>query len=153
MPGPVAYMSPNGGVAEAYLSHEHAIKKCRKWGGEPIPLVRADEVARLNPSPQTDAARDVLAERRRQVEAEGWTTEHDDDHGDGQMAQAAAAYALRTRWTGNIAESDSPSFWPWSEEWWKPTSKRRMLIKAGALILAEIERLDRLNPSAQGEKP
>ncbi|MCY1358119.1 hypothetical protein D9M69_446430 [compost metagenome] len=95
----------------------------------------------------------MLAERRRQVEAEGWTTEHDDDHGDGQMAQAAAAYALRTRWTGNIAESDSPSFWPWSEEWWKPTSKRRMLIKAGALILAEIERLDRLNPSAQGEKP
>lgn len=33
--------------------------------------------------------------------------------------------------------------WPWSRAWWKPASRRRCLIKAGALILAEIERIDR----------
>lgn len=34
--------------------------------------------------------------------------------------------------------------WPWSREWWKPKNPRRDLVKAGALIVAEIERLDRL---------
>lgn len=39
--------------------------------------------------------------------------------------------------------------WPWDESWWKPTNRRRDLVKAGALILAEIERLDR----AEAPKP
>jgi hypothetical protein len=37
----------------------------------------------------------------------------------------------------------SPARWPWSQDWWKPTNPRRDLVKAGALIAAEIERLDR----------
>ncbi|WAG77026.1 hypothetical protein LMK08_16755 [Metapseudomonas furukawaii] len=99
--------------------------------------------ARLNAdrSVQTDAARDVLAERRRQVEAEGWTPEHDDEHNGGQLARGAAAYAAQA---GGV---DGDVLFPWSENWWKPCEPRRMLVKAGALILAEIERLDR---SAQG---
>ncbi len=36
----------------------------------------------------TFASRDMLAERRRQVEAEGWTSEHDDEHDAGEMARA-----------------------------------------------------------------
>ncbi len=66
-------------------------------------------------------------------------------HNDGQMAVAAGFYALqcgypheRTHWRG-----DAPMYWPWATSWWKPTTKRRNLVKAGALILAEIERLDR----------
>ncbi|MFF6475980.1 hypothetical protein ACET4O_14705, partial [Pseudomonas aeruginosa] len=88
---------------------------------------------------------DVLAERRRQVEAEGWTPEHDDAHSHGQMARAAACYAL----AGSSAPSDGTAAllvslaWPWDEQWWKPTSARRDLVKACALGLAEIERLDR----------
>ena len=31
----------------------------------------------------------------------------------------------------------------WSKDWWKPKDKRRDLIRAAALIVAEIERLDR----------
>lgn len=81
----------------------------------------------------TAAARDVLAERSRQIEAEGWTTEHDDQHSNGEMARASACYALN-----NAAN------WPWSISWWKPSDRRRNLVKAGALIIAEIERLDRL---------
>lgn len=88
---------------------------------------------------------DVQAERRRQVEAEGWTPEHDDEHSHGQMARAAACYAL----AGSSAPSDGTAAllvslaWPWDEQWWKPTSARRDLVKACALGLAEIERLDR----------
>lgn len=88
----------------------------------------------------TDAARDVLAERRRQVEQEGWTPEHDDKLRDHELSCAGGCYAMYT-----LAHpiGFSPLAWPWAEEWWKPTDNRRNLIKAGALILAEIERLDR----------
>ncbi|HBP0623999.1 TPA: hypothetical protein L5Q27_003485 [Pseudomonas aeruginosa] len=88
---------------------------------------------------------DVQAERRRQITAEGWTPEHDDEHADGQMARAAACYAL----AGSSAPNDGTAAllvslaWPWDEQWWKPTSARRDLVKACALALAEIERLDR----------
>ncbi|MDG9825461.1 hypothetical protein N5C90_16915 [Pseudomonas aeruginosa] len=88
---------------------------------------------------------DVQAERRRQVEAEGWTPEHDDAHSHGQMARAAACYAL----AGSSAPNDGTAAllvslaWPWDEQWWKPTTTRRDLVKACALGLAEIERLDR----------
>ncbi len=88
---------------------------------------------------------DVQAERRRKVEAEGWTPEHDDEHSHGQMARAAACYAL----AGSSAPNDGTAAllvslaWPWDEQWWKPTTPRRDLVKACALALAEIERLDR----------
>lgn len=93
------------------------------------------------------AVRDVLAERRRQIEVEGWTPEHDDMHRGGQMAQAAACYALHTELVGNVG--DYLRFWPWSPGWWKPRDNRRNLVKAGALILAEIERIDRTTASSE----
>ena len=91
----------------------------------------------------SQAAIDVLAERHRQVKSEGWTPEHDNVHSDGQIAAAAACYA-----STDLANCDVTAWlWPWGKEWWKPTDRRRNLVKAGALILAEIERLDRI-PSA-----
>ncbi|HHK0933932.1 TPA: hypothetical protein ACRXYB_005823 [Pseudomonas aeruginosa] len=95
---------------------------------------------------------DVQAERRRQIEAEGWTPENDDAHSHGQMARAAACYAL----AGSSAPNDGTAAllvslaWPWDEQWWKPSTARRDLIKDGALILAEIERLDRAAPGKEG---
>jgi hypothetical protein len=86
---------------------------------------------------------DVLAERKRQVKKEGWTPEHDDQHDMGQLARAAATYAWCAS-VGTVDRGDAvPTTWPWDREWWKPTDRRRDLVKAGALILAEIERLDR----------
>lgn len=88
---------------------------------------------------------DVQAERRRQIEAEGWTPENDDAHSHGQMARAAACYAL----AGSSAPNDGTAAllvslaWPWDEQWWKPSTARRDMVKACALALAEIERLDR----------
>lgn len=96
----------------------------------------------------SDAARDVLAERQRQVTAEGWTPEHDDWHGGGDLAQAAGCYALHAC---GVYAGMYPVLWPWDVSWWKPTTPRRDLVKAGALILAEIERIDRAQ-STNGEQ-
>ena len=95
------------------------------------------------------AAQDVLAERQRQKDVEGWTPERDDTHTGGQMAGAAACYALTgvAHWACGAAID---TFWPWDKSWWKPTNPRRDLVKAAALLLAEIERLDRLSLAKQG---
>lgn len=99
----------------------------------------------------SDAVRDVLAERQRQIDLEGWTAEHDDAHDAGELSAAASAYSIAAADVMHPAsqgdgdyESAPPLAWPWDGAWWKPgTDPRRMLLKAGALILAEIERLDR----------
>lgn len=106
----------------------------------------------------TQAALDVLAERQRQHDVEGWTPEHDDVHNRGEMASAAVSYAtnavvrLRLMADGYPAEridemsaqAKVPNTWPWSPSWWKPAGgTRRILVKAAALLLAEIERIDR----------
>lgn len=123
-------------------------------------LVDPDEPLRAAPK-ATQAAIDVLAERQRQISEEGWTPEHDDEHGGGQMAGAAACYASHVNARGwvldgledglNVYQTEpTPDAWPWDEPWWKPTDPRRDLVKAGALILAEIERIDRMgNQGAQ----
>jgi len=102
---------------------------------------------------EQQAARDVLDERRRQVEVEGWTPEHDDEHAACEMADAAAAYALH--YSGWSEGGRPVEVWPadWSNKWWKPSTPRRDLIKAGALILAEIERIDRAAAKGENDGP
>ncbi|EJR0225597.1 ead/Ea22-like family protein [Raoultella planticola] len=98
-----------------------------------------ERIAELESRTVTAAAADVLAERQRQVTAEGWTAERDDGYQNSELADAAACYAIHAHNQG----FSTPAHWPWSQDWWKQTSPRRDLVKAGALILAEIERLDR----------
>lgn len=89
------------------------------------------------------AAADVLAERQRQVTAEGWTPEHDDQHVNFEMAIAGGLYAISSADSHPKFRNSAPSAWPWDKKWWKQAGPRRDLVKAGALILAEIERIDR----------
>ena len=117
------------------------------------------------------AASDVLAERQRQINAEGWAPDHDDEHDGGELAAAGAAYALHAAdYLNPHSQGDggdeAPDCWPWHDAiagrgegqektkpaWWKPGAPRRNLIKAGALILAEIERLDRAEQAKQQEQ-
>ncbi|GAG33310.1 unnamed protein product, partial [marine sediment metagenome] len=49
---------------------------------------------------------------------------------------------------GDGIQGPYPEIWPWDPSWWKPTDERRNLEKAGALIVAELERLDRLEARA-----
>lgn len=83
---------------------------------------------------------EVLHERWRQVESEGWSTAHDDAYPAGELAHAAAAYAC-----SDIPHDAGPppAIWPWARAWWKPSTRRRNLIKACALLVSEIERIDR----------
>jgi len=98
----------------------------------------AREAGWIDPIDQTRALIDVMNERDRQWNEEGFTPELDDQHDRGEMAQAAACYALHS--TGRFAQART---WPWKMTWWKPITPRRDLVKSCALLLAEIERLDR----------
>lgn len=87
---------------------------------------------------------EIAAERKRQAEEEGFGTAHDDMEMQGELARAAACYAYRST-EGDYIDV-LPLSWPWNKSSWKPKGNPRyMLIKAGALIVAEIERLDRLS--------
>jgi hypothetical protein len=124
-----------------------------------------------SPTPTEDAGTGVgliAAERERQRAVEGWTPEHDATHVNGELAQAAACYAWPPPRPLEVKKA-----WPWDSEWWKPTiaertpakcgcrsagecnhigtaspeaetaARVRDLVKAGALISAEIDRLSR----------
>jgi hypothetical protein len=93
---------------------------------------------RMTPLPGVQA---ITEERRRQIEIEGWTPSHDDAYRNGELARAAACYAIGSCPTG---------LWPWHEKWWKPGDRRRDLEKAGALIAAEIDRIDRTQGGTNG---
>ncbi|WP_426229323.1 hypothetical protein [Pararhizobium sp. DWP3-4] len=121
----------------------------------------ADQIERLRTPPPQDLSRgsqDVLAERRRQVEVEDFRIDEDDHYTSGEMVWAATCYlqnaavAAKMQGLGLLTASQcdergkslpKPEAWPWDAEWWKPAGQRRDLVKAAALILAEIERLDR----------
>lgn len=85
----------------------------------------------------------IAAERERQCFAEGWTAEHDDKHCHSELALAAVCYATPRRLRNRF--SMFSTVWPWDSEYWKPTPDDRIkeLVKAGALIAAEIDRLQR----------
>ena len=94
----------------------------------------------------------IKQERLRQIEKEGFTQEHDAEHEDNKLAQAAASYALDEEVRNAISELCAPELfyvtnvpvtWPFDDEYWKPSPDDRLreLTKAGALIVAEMEKL------------
>lgn len=91
----------------------------------------------------------IAQERLRQVSEEGWTAEHDDDHENGELALAAICYATPP---DEVIRRENGAYfvdpWPWDEEYDKrgEDSELRCLVKAGALIAAEIDRHLRLHP-------
>lgn len=107
-------------------------------------------MTKQNYNKTADAITLIAIERQRQINTEGWTAEHDDEHDNHEMAIAAACYAApgapQGFSVGNRPRNKLLPFWPWAQSWWKPTPDNRIreLTKAGALIVAEIERLQRL---------
>lgn len=92
----------------------------------------------------------VKAEREKQINKHGYTSEHDDKHWDGSIADAAACYAA----TGSVylkyeltdGSFNYPPLFPWNHEWLKKEEKTRkeQIITACAMLMAEYERLERL---------
>lgn len=109
------------------------------------PAAILDLIARV---PVSQAGRDVLAERSRQIGVELFSAEHDDGH-PGELARAAACYAKEAGETIESGNTDTGWIqrnafdWPWEAQAWKPKNVRRDLVRAAALIIAEIERMDR----------
>lgn len=123
---------PNGAHPNDYADAIRAIPI-----SEDADLIAAEaEVARL----RSGGAGAIAAERQRQIEEEGWTPALDDCWEDDQLACAAICYL---RHSPALCAPEAPSDWPWAADWWKPKDRRRDLVRAGALIAAEIDRLDR----------
>lgn len=94
---------------------------------------------------EMDGATLIQQERQRQISVEGWTPEHDDKHDAGTLVSAAVTYALEATYDGPTGKGKwFKQFWCFEDSWYKPGTKIRMLVKAGALIAAEIDRLQRL---------
>lgn len=99
-------------------------------------------IAELQAQPVNKAVNDVLAERQRQIDVKGWTPEHDDTYTCGELAAAAISY---------IEPAEAENYWPvdWHDDSFRPSDERRNIVKATALLLAELERLDRLSQRNQ----
>lgn len=112
--------------------------------------MRETSVHMPNQATAAEMAR-IYRERRRQVGGEIWSTAHDDEHIRRELAAAAACYAwvasLDAEGRAKYAEHPPENF-PWAPKWWKPKSWTRDLIRAAALIVAELERRRRAGDPA-----
>jgi hypothetical protein len=96
---------------------------------------------------------ELADERQRQIRGEGYDLAHDDQYTSGELQRAAGWYALAS--ASYVSDGGPLSFeplfddldygWPWEAEFWKSTAERRDLVKAGALLIAAIGRIDRAN--------
>jgi hypothetical protein len=86
----------------------------------------------------------IAEERQRQIESEGFTKEHDLMLTDESLACAASCYAVPKK--HRPMHNGLPFWWMWEKAWWKPSPENRIkeLQKAGALIAAEIDRLQQI---------
>lgn len=100
--------------------------------------------------------RAIADERQRQVDAEGYNAENDADYKAGELANAALAYVevaamdLAAGGRSHIAMRAPPACWPWHRLWWKPRDARRDLVRAGALIAAQLDVIDSASDAAPG---
>ncbi len=79
---------------------------------------------------------EIIGERHRQITHHGYSQESDLRWKNGELAMAASVYSLPP-------EKRRMDLWPFDKQFYKPDSNRRTeLIKAAALIIAEIERLE-----------
>jgi hypothetical protein len=145
-------------TAEDQQLHERATTTARTAIAQARDLVERVRAAAAHVGQRDGGAALIAAERQRQVSAEGWTPEHDAGHVGDDLAVAACCYALPNtmrRWKtvrqgpgrdgrSELRSYSVPTLWPWEGRAWKPSvdDRVRELVKAGALIAAEIDRLN-----------
>lgn len=134
-------------------AYEDNTRTATAWYERVLPLIHR-AVQERDATPTSAGADAIALERHRQIAEEGWTPDHDDEHGGLVMARAASGYIEAAMYAedcldlgitdGRTMPLISSLRWPWHPDWWKPSpDPRRNLVKAGALIAAEIDRLDR----------
>lgn len=82
----------------------------------------------------------IAQERQRQIEVEGFTEQGDEEYDFNQLKDAAVAYLLAIK--EPLFACDE--YWPWDKEYFKPKDYKSNLVRAGALIAAELDRIERL---------
>lgn len=103
------------------------------------------------------ASDEVLAERQRQIDAEGYDASHDDDHSPEDIVRAGLTYALLSLahpdHRGDVSiglnsggvkinwKDHAKLLWPWVDGP-KPKNMRRDLVRAAALLIAAVDRMD-----------
>jgi hypothetical protein len=113
------------------VTHQH----CPRCDGESFYESKPGETEKAKSGAQL-----ITLERLRQTKIIGWTPEHDDTHDNEELIQAAACYmAASAEFVTNMEHI----VWPWPDGW-QPSTKIRNLTKAGALLAAEIDRLQRV---------
>ena len=132
----------------------------------PFKAATADRLPRnaLDRAPLSVGADAIANERCRQIRAEGWTEQHDDGHTTGDLVDAALCYAAvaaaevrgssAKEWPVELFDGfhDSIVEWPFDDDDYKPSNDPiKNLIKAGALIAAEIDRLHRATVKAPAD--
>jgi hypothetical protein len=136
-------------------------ERCTRWADQ------LEAALRSSPSTQGEGVGLIAAERQRQMAVEGYSPEHDDTHDAAEMVGVAINYAALARFIAAYKRTDGERYfyglppkledWPIGCDvagWWKPdyADPIRDLVKAGALIAAEIDRLRRAS-SPQGSTP
>ncbi len=121
---------------------------CTTWYSDTseIIVIEAERFAELvaEPSAETTASVLIRQERDRQINVEHWSPEHDDAYLGGELTDAAGFYLHHGQDSAHPVDDDGvPHGWPWDKAWWKPKSRQRNLVRAGALCLAEKDRRER----------
>lgn len=118
--------------------------------GASLPEKTAMLAYRFTVGTSSRAERDVLNELYRQQAEEGYTEEGDDKYDKQELSYAAVCYVRSAQLFGFGTKDVSavPVSWPWPPHAYKPKSTREDLVRAAALLLAEINRLDRVSKRA-----
>jgi len=139
-------------IESVFLLHDRVLK-FQSESGNKVPDTIGQEIPRClqgvaeDPSRTKSGVELIAEERQRQLHEEHRTTENDDLLVNGELALAGACYAeFSAAIDRDEQHRTQESYWPWHETWWKPTTPLRDLVKAGALIAAEIDRLQRAEP-------
>jgi hypothetical protein len=85
----------------------------------------------------------IKEERERQIKEEGYNATHDSFHNVDEFVKAAVSYSIID--LKDSQENYAYAWWPWNETSWKPKDRLRNLVRAGALIAAAIDKLNKDN--------
>jgi len=127
------------------MIRSYRVDLSRKYGDSTVNCENIEAAMKADlASYPTPGAQDVIAERQRQMSVEGWTPEHDAQHKRHELTNAAICYAANATFTNRLTHNERPLTWPetWDMRFWKPKSPRQDLVRAAALIIAEIDRMD-----------
>ena len=78
----------------------------------------------------------VKEEREKQINKHGYTTVHDRHHPNKAVLYGALAYLNSAIYSPTVGIED----WPFKEESFKPEGDIKNLVKAAAMIIAEIDK-------------